>query len=78
MKKSIKRGAQTAMRWKSSCTHWSVKWYDKILSTTKVPDDLKAEAQAISCVIEPTMEEEDAEENERDAQFCVCPQSDNI
>ena len=29
---------------------------DKILSTTKVPDDLKAEAQAISCVIEPIME----------------------
>ena len=35
---------------------------DKILSTTKVPDDLKAEAQAISCMIEPIMEEKDAEE----------------
>ena len=34
---------------------------DEILSTTKVPDDLKAEAQAISCMIEPIMEE-DAEE----------------
>ena len=35
---------------------------DKILSTSKVPDDLKAEAQAISCAIEPVMEEEDVEE----------------
>ena len=35
---------------------------DKILSTTKVPDDLKAKAQSISCAIEPIMEEEDAEE----------------
>ena len=35
---------------------------DEILSTTKVPHYLKAEAQAISCVIEPIMEDEDAEE----------------
>ena len=35
---------------------------DEILSTTKVPDDLKAEAQLISCMIEPIIEEEDAEE----------------
>ena len=35
---------------------------DEILNTTKVPDDLKTKAQSISCVIEPIMEEEDAEE----------------
>ena len=35
---------------------------DKILNTTKVPDDLKAEAQSISCAIQPIMEDEDAEE----------------
>ena len=32
------------------------------LKTTKVPDDLKKEAQSISCTIQPIMEEEDAEE----------------
>ena len=48
----------------------------EILSTTKVPDDLKAEAQSISCATEPIMEE-DAEEIKRNAQFCVCPQSGN-
>ena len=35
---------------------------NEILSTAKVPDDLEAEAQAISCAIEPIMEEKDAEE----------------
>ena len=35
---------------------------DEILNTTKVSDDLKAEAQSISCAIQPIMEEEDAEE----------------
>ena len=35
---------------------------DEMLNTTKVPDDLKAEAQSISCTIQPIMEEEDAEE----------------
>ena len=35
---------------------------NEYLNTTKVPDDLKREAQAISCVIQPIMEEEDAEE----------------
>ena len=35
---------------------------DEYLNTTKVPDDLKKEAQSISCVIQPIMEEEDAEE----------------
>ena len=35
---------------------------DEILSITKVPNGLKAEAQAIRCVIEPIMEEEDADE----------------
>ena len=35
---------------------------DQILNTNKVPDDLKAEAQSISCAIQPIMEEEDAEE----------------
>ena len=35
---------------------------DEILNTTKVPDDLKEKAQSISCIMEPIMEEEDAEE----------------
>ena len=35
---------------------------DKYLNTTKVPDDIKKEALSISCAIQPTMEEEDAEE----------------
>ena len=35
---------------------------DEYLNTTKVPDDLKKEAQSISCAIQPIMEEEDAEE----------------
>ena len=35
---------------------------DEILDTTKVPDDLKKEAQSISCTIQPIMEQEDAEE----------------
>ena len=35
---------------------------DEILNTTKVTDDLKAEAQSISCTLQPIMEEEDAEE----------------
>ena len=35
---------------------------DEYLNTTKVPDDLKKEAQSISCAIQPVMEEEDAEE----------------
>ena len=35
---------------------------DEYLNTTKVPDDLKKEAQSISCTIQPVMEEEDAEE----------------
>ena len=34
---------------------------DQYLNTTKVPDDLKKEAQSISCAIQPIMEEEDAE-----------------
>ena len=35
---------------------------DEYLNTTKVPDDLKKEAQAVSCTIQPIVEEEDAEE----------------
>ena len=35
---------------------------DEILNNSKVSDDLKKEAQAISCMIQPIMEEEDAEE----------------
>ena len=35
---------------------------DEYLNTTKVADDLKKEAQSISCAIQPIMEEEDAEE----------------
>ena len=35
---------------------------DEYLNTTKVPDDLKKEAQTFSCAIQPIMEEEDAEE----------------
>ena len=35
---------------------------DEYLITTKVPDDLKREAQSISCTIQSIMEEEEAEE----------------
>ena len=35
---------------------------EEYLNTTKVPDDLKKEAQSISCAIQLIMEEEDAEE----------------
>ena len=35
---------------------------ERILNTTMVPDDLKAEAQSICCTIQPIMDEEDAEE----------------
>ena len=35
---------------------------DKYLNSIKVPDDLKKEAQSISCAIQLIMEEEDAEE----------------
>ena len=34
---------------------------NEYLNTTKVPDDLNNEAQAISCAVQPIMEEEDAE-----------------
>ena len=49
----------------SDCNEVEVIWYssvckvvDQILNTTKVPDDLKAEAQSISCMIQPIMEED--------------------
>ena len=35
---------------------------DEYLNTTKVPDDLKKEAQSISCAIQSIVEEEDVEE----------------
>ena len=35
---------------------------DEYLNTTKVPDDLKKEAQSISCMIQLIMEEEDTDE----------------
>ena len=35
---------------------------DEVLNTTKVPDDLKREAQSISCTVQPIVEEEDVEE----------------
>ena len=38
-------------------SHSSVcKVVDEILNTTKVPDDLKAKVQSVSCVIQPIME----------------------
>ena len=37
---------------------------DSNLGTTKIPDDLKKEALAISCTVQPIIEEEDAEEIE--------------
>ena len=39
-----------------------MKWSVNILNTTKVPDDLTKEVQSISCMIQPIMDEEDAEE----------------
>ena len=35
---------------------------DTYLNTTKVPDDLNKEALSISCMIQPIIKEEDAEE----------------
>ena len=60
MKKIFKRGSDCneveVISYSSIC-----KVVDQILNTTKVPDDLKGEAQSISCVIQPIMEE-DADE----------------
>ena len=44
---------------------------NEILDTTKVPDDLKKEVQAINCMIQPIMEEEDAEEIKGMLNLCL-------
>ena len=56
------RGAQTTMRWKSSCTHSVCEVVDEYLNTTKVLDDLKKEALSISCAVQSLVEEEDVEQ----------------
>ena len=60
MKRHKLRGAQTAVRWKSSHTHWSMRWFINTLIPPR--HRMKKEVLSIRCAVQSIVKEEDVKE----------------